>query len=78
MTPLQEGDQHEDQPQVCGSGGKSGSKKPQKMVKTKDQTPVHMNTKKALEGMATSVVDVLFEKVECVPGVIDSLVLDFC
>ena len=72
-----EGDQTEDKPKDCGSGGMSGSKKLKKEDKTKGQTPVHMDKKKALEGIAQSLVEAGFEKGKCARCGIDHDVWKF-
>jgi len=74
----EEGDPREDKPKDCGSGGKSGSKKPRKEDKTKDQTPVHMDKKKALEGIAPSLVEERFNKGECARCGMDNHAWKFC
>jgi hypothetical protein len=66
MTQHQEeGDQIEDKPKDHGSGEKSGSKKSKKEDKTQGQTPVFIDNKKALEGIAPSLVEARFEKGKC-------------
>jgi len=62
---LDEGDQGEDKPQDHASGGQSGSNKPNKEVKARCQTPVHTDKKKAVEGIAPSLVQARFEQGEC-------------
>jgi len=61
----EEGDQREDKPKDHGSGGKSRPKKPNKEYKTKGQTPVHTDKKKALQGIVPPLVEAQFEKSEC-------------
>jgi len=51
------GDQREDKPKDYGSGRKSGCKKSRNEDKTKGQTPVHMEMKNVLEGIAPSLVE---------------------
>jgi len=74
----EEGDQREDKPKDRGSGGKSGSKKPKKEDITKGQTPVHMDKKKALEGIAPTLVEVRFEKGKCACCGMDNHTWKFC
>jgi hypothetical protein len=61
---LEEGDKREHIPRDHGSGGKPGSKKPMTEDKSKGQTPLHMDKKKALDGIFTSLVDAQFKKGE--------------
>jgi len=74
----EEGDQREDKPKDRGSGGKSGSKKPKTEDKTTGQTPVHTDKRKALEGVAASLVETRFEKGECARCGVDNHAWKFC
>jgi hypothetical protein len=74
----EEGDQKEDKPKDRGSGAKSGSKKPKKEDKATGQTPVHTDKKKALEGIAPSLVEKQFEMGKCARCGMDNHAWKFC
>jgi hypothetical protein len=66
------GGQREDKPKDRRSGGKSGFKKLKELDMINCQTPLHTDKKEAQQGIASSLVDVQFEKGQCAPCGMDN------